>query len=136
MKTNYQITNTKNFQLTNIFGRIDLKTSINILAGTIKLLKSRHQNKILVDARGTKTILNLPDTCEFLDQLAMYRELHNDRIAILFENRLKNDTAKFFEVAAEGRGFQIKLFYDDFEAAVKWLMQNEANSEYIHFLKN
>ncbi len=91
---------------------------------------------MLIDARGSKTFLTLPDACEFLDKLTGFHELHNDRIAILFESRLKNDTAKFFEVAAEGRGFQIKLFYDDFESAVKWLMQNDTNTEYIHYLKS
>jgi hypothetical protein len=136
MNANYSTINTKGFLLTNVMGKIDLKASINIFAGVMQLLKTKHQYRVLVDARDSKTILSLPDIYRFLEQLSKYRELHNDKVAVLMGNQFNNDTARFFEVAAQGRGFNIRLFFEDFEGAVKWLMEKNASPNYIHFLKN
>ncbi len=136
MNANYRTINTESFLLTNVMGKVDLKASISIFAGVMQLLKSKHQYRVLIDARDSNTNLSLPDIYLFLEQLSKYRELHNDKVAVLMGNKFNNDTARFFEVAAQGRGFQIRLFFEDFEGSVKWLMEKNAAPNYIHFLKN
>jgi len=136
MKANYQVTNTKSFVLTNVNGKIDLNAGMNIFAGVMSLLKSGNQNRVLIDGRHSKTFFTLPDICHFLEQLSVYNDLPKNKIAVILPKQFDNDLARFFEVTAEGRGLKIKLFFDNFEAAVKWLMNKNSHPEYYHYLKN
>ena len=121
VKTDYT-TLKGNFLMTYAAGEINIRAGIRIFAKMISSLKTGNQYRMLIDVRDSKSELNLPDVYDFLERLSIYNRLLKDKMAILVGNHHNADIARFFEIAAQSRGFKIRVFFHDFESAMKWLI--------------
>jgi hypothetical protein len=123
IKTDYKTLNRSNFLMTYVAGELNMRAGIRIFARMMSSLKTAYQYRMLIDVRASRSELNLTDVYEFLERLTKHNQLHDDKMAVLLGNHHNIDVAKFFEIAAQSRGFKIRVFFEDFESAIKWLME-------------
>ncbi len=122
IKTGYKSLNS-NFLMTYVAGELNIRAGIRIFARMVSSLRSASHYRMLIDVRASKSELNLPDVYEFLERLSKYSHLYDDKMAVLLGAHHNIDVARFFEIAAQSRGFRIRVFIDDFESSMKWLME-------------
>ncbi len=76
--------------------------------------------KILIDHRATKVVAN---TLSIFSRPKLYEELGIKRIwKAAMVGREVNYLARFYENTLQNRGWNVKVF-DDYDAAVKWLIE-------------
>src|SRR5262249_16294358 len=79
------------------------------------------QYDILIDARYTIDHLTLTDITELVDVMIERRNSFRSKLAILTRPGPGFDHAKFMELYAHNRAFNVAAF-QDFEEAMNWLM--------------
>jgi len=76
---------------------------------------------ILVDIRETEPGLSLSDIYELVTAVGNHRQAFRKKIVILLGAQHDFDKARFLEMCASNRGYNVNAF-DDFEESVNWLM--------------
>jgi hypothetical protein len=108
------------FLRADVHGHIDLATSRQLLEKLALACANAPDRHILIDGRATGPVrlssVDLYELVQVLRKLGL--GLHN-KIAILRHPRDGFDRARFFEMLATDRGFQVGAF-EDFEAAFAW----------------
>jgi hypothetical protein len=101
-------------------GKIDLKTSKQILLRLASLNLPPSNRDVLIDFRHTTTKMTTVDMTELVGLMIEHRSSFRSRLAILTEPGPRHELAAFMELYAGNRGFQVSAF-DYFEAAILWL---------------
>lgn len=122
MDLNLRLIYAKDFLKTTPKGEIDLETSKQLILKFAREHASPSQYDILVDTRQTTSSrLTFFDRAELVNVMIEHRESFRSKVAVLTSHGLQFDHAKFMELYANNRGFQVGAF-DDFEEAMNWLM--------------
>jgi hypothetical protein len=122
MKVEIKIVKARDFLKTKASGELNLKETKKLLAQIAELHEKSDFHEILVDVRQTTAGLNLSDIYELVTELSKYREAFRKKVAILLGPNNDVNKARFLEMCAQNRGYQVNIF-TDFERAVKWLMR-------------
>ena len=131
MDLNIRLIHSRDFIRTTPEGDLDLAKSKEIILRLAVENAAPGQYDILIDIRGTtkRKRLSLFDVANLVQVMIDHRESFRSRLAILVEPGERFDDAKFMEMYAGNRGFQVGAF-NDFEEAMDWLMtSSELTSE-------
>ncbi len=120
MKTSYKLISAKDFIKTHPTGEPDLKQSKKILVELAAIAKPPADYEILLDVRDSYGTLTLFDMYELVAVLGRHRSSFRNKIAFLTRPDHQFDKAKFLELCARNRGFQVGAF-TDFEETIEWL---------------
>ncbi|HMQ78228.1 MAG TPA: hypothetical protein PKE39_05500 [Ignavibacteria bacterium] len=121
MKAEIKFVKTKDFIKTTASGQLSLDQSKKVLKEIAKLNTPDDIHDILVDIRDTISGLSLSDIYELVTEVGNHRQAFRKKIAILLGSQHDIDKARFLEMCASNRGYNVNAF-DDFEEAVNWLM--------------
>ena len=121
MDLNIRVIHSRDFLKVTPTGEIDLETSKQALLNLASENSAPRQYDILVDARHTTGYLKLAEISELVNEMIERRDSFRSKLAILARPGLEFDHAKFMELYASNRGFQVAAF-TDFEEAINWLM--------------
>lgn len=125
MKAEIKFVKTKDFIKTTASGQLSLEQSKKVLSEIARLNTPDDLHDILVDIRNTLPGLSLSDIYELVTEVGNHRQAFRKKIAILLGEQHDFDKARFLEMCASNRGYNVNAF-DDFEEAVNWLMcENE-----------
>jgi hypothetical protein len=109
-------------------GELDLDTSKRLILNLAREHASPGQYDVLIDTRQTTGKLTLFDIAEMVNVMIEHRGSFRSKVAVLTSHDYKFEHAKFMELYANNRGFQIGAF-DDFEEAMNWLMTSNELTE-------
>jgi hypothetical protein len=123
MDLNLRVIKVRDFLRADPTGEIDLETSRQALLTLASLNASPRQYDILMDTRHKTGFLTLTDIAELIDVMLEHRDSFRSKLAILAAPGQGFDNAKFAELYATNRGFQVGAF-TDFEEAINWLMNS------------
>ena len=121
MKAEIKFVKTRDFIKTTASGQLNLEQSKKVLEEIARLNTPDDLHDILVDIRGTEPGLSLSDIYELVTAVGNHRQAFRKKIAILLGAQHDFDKARFLEMCASNRGYNVNAF-DDFEEAVNWLM--------------
>jgi len=121
MDFNIRLIHARDFLSTSPEGKVDLKTSKELLLRLAWENAKPHQYDILIDIRHTAGQLSFADIAELVEVMIEHRDLFRSKIAILARPGRWIDNAKFMELYANNRGFQVRAF-ENFEDTTNWLM--------------
>jgi hypothetical protein len=121
MDLNLRLIHARDFLKTSPGGELDLVTSRQVLLKFASENAAPRQYDILIDVRQTVGRLTLTDITQLVDVMIERRESFRSKVAILTSHGHQFDNAKFMELYAGNRGFQVGAF-NDFEEAMNWLM--------------
>jgi hypothetical protein len=120
MDLNLRIIEAKDFLKVTPTGEVELEKSKQSLLNIVSLNLAPRQYDILIDTRQKTGYLTLADIAELVDLMLEHRDSFRSKLAILARHGLGFDHAKFMELYATNRGFQVAAFAD-FEDAINWL---------------
>lgn len=126
MKAEIKFVKTKDFIKTTASGQLNLDESKKVLAKLAALSSADNLHDLLVDIRDTTSVLSLSDIYELVIEVSKQREAFRKKIAIIIGPKHDIDKARFLEMCASNRGFDVNVF-DDFEDSVNWLMCEDEN---------
>ena len=121
MKAEIKFVKTRDFIKTTASGQLNLEQSKKVLEEIARLNTPDDLHDILVDIRETEPGLSLSDIYELVTAVGNHRQAFRKKIAILMGAQHDFDKARFLEMCASNRGYNVNAF-DDFEEAVNWLM--------------
>ena len=126
MKAEIKFVKTKDFIKTTASGQLSLEQSKKVLTEIARLNTPDDLHDLLVDIRDTLPGLSLSDIYELVTEVGNHRQAFRKKIAILLGAQHDIDKARFLEMCASNRGYNVNAF-DDFEEAVNWLMCEDEN---------
>src|SRR5215475_7977111 len=121
MDLNLRLIHARDFLCISPEGKVDLKTSKELLLRLAFKNAEPNQYDILIDIRHTAGHLSFADIAELVEVMVEHRELFRSKLAILARPGRWIDNAKFMELYANNRGFQVRAF-ENFEDTIYWLM--------------
>jgi hypothetical protein len=121
MDLNLRLIHARDFLKTTPEGELDLATSKRLLLTLASESAAPRQFDILIDVRQSTVRLTFMDITELVDMMIEQRESFRSKVAILNRPESTLELAKFMELYAGNRGFQVGAF-NDFEEAMTWLM--------------
>jgi hypothetical protein len=121
MDLNLRVIHSRDFLKATPTGEIDLETSKEALLKLASENSAPGQYDMLIDARHMTGHLKLADISELVNVMIEHRDSFRSKLAILTRPGIGFDHAKFMELYANNRGFQVAAF-TDFEEAIGWLM--------------
>lgn len=124
MKAEIKFVTTKDFIKTTASGQLNLEQSKKVLEEIARLNTPDDLHDILVDIRDTEPGLSLSDIYELVTAVGNHRQAFRKKIAILLGAQHDFDKARFLEMCASNRGYNVNAF-NDFEESVNWLMCEE-----------
>lgn len=101
-------------------GELDLKTSKQGLAQIDAAGNELKVYTVLIDLRDVKSHLSIANIEDLASDLLSYGTTFRRKTALLVRADRDIDQARFFEMAAQNRGFDVKTF-TVFEEAIIWL---------------
>jgi hypothetical protein len=102
-------------------GKLDLDRSISIVRELAAKASYHKEHNIMLDLRETDLNVNLGDLIHVSLEFASYKEVFNNKIAVLIPNTEKRrQIAKRFKACMDIQGFEFRQFID-FESAIEWL---------------
>jgi DNA-binding response OmpR family regulator len=101
-------------------GELDMKASKQGLAQIDAAGNELHVYTVLIDLREVKSHLSIANIEELASDLLNYGTTFRRKTALLVRDDGDIDQARFFEMAAQNRGFTVKTF-TVFEDAIIWL---------------
>ena len=111
----------RDFLRTDVNGFVDFPISKKILAEIASACAENENHHILLDTREATTNLSATDVYELVLALqALGFGGNQHRIGVLNRPKDDFDRARFFELCARNRGFNVRAFRD-FEEALLWL---------------
>ncbi len=124
MKTEFKVVKTKDFLKTTSSGELNLEETRIVLSKLAELNTEDPVREILIDIRDTYSTLSLSDIFNIVSEVGKYRKAFRKKIAILLGPGHDFDKARFLEMCAGNRGFNVNAF-GDFEEAITWLSDTE-----------
>ncbi|MBZ0202011.1 MAG: hypothetical protein K8I03_03235 [Ignavibacteria bacterium] len=124
MKTEFKVVKTKDFLKTKSSGELNLNETRKVLSKLADLNSDDPVKEILIDIRETESVLSLSDIFTIVNEVGKFRKAFRKKIAVLLGPSHDFDKARFLEMCAGNRGFNVNAF-GDFEEAVKWLADTE-----------
>jgi hypothetical protein len=121
MDLNLRLIHARDFLQTSPSSELDLVTSKQALLKLASENAAPRQYDILIDVRQAIGRLTFTDITELVAVMIEQRESFRSKVAILTSPGHQFDNAKFMELYAGNRGFQVGAF-NDFEEAMNWLM--------------
>ena len=121
MDLNLRLIHARDFVKTTPEGELDLATSKRLLLTLASENAAPNQFDILIDIRRTTVRLTFMNITELVDLMIEHRESFRSKLALLNRPDAALEGAKFMELYAGNRGFQVSAF-NDFEEAMNWLM--------------
>jgi len=116
MDLNLRQIHAKDFLETTPTGELDLETSKRLILKLALENRSPGQYKVLIDTRQTTGRLTFFDMAEMVNVMIEHRESFWSKVAVITSHGSQFEHAKFTELYANNRGFQIGAF-DDFLAS-------------------
>lgn len=122
MNLNIRLIHSQDFLKTTPEGELDLAASKQLLLKLASENAAPGQYDILIDNRHiTASSLTFTDITELVNVMIEHRESFRSQLAILSRPEATLEVAKFMELYAGNRGFEVGAFRD-FEEAMNWLM--------------
>ena len=120
MPFNLQIVPAREFIRNNVNGEFDLESTKEVLLSVFSKMKNLDVSEVVLDVREASTKMTAFDLYQLLS--IFDKVVHKGSWKIAIVNRPKDDfdRAKFFELCAQNRGYQVGAF-QVFEEAVAWL---------------
>ncbi len=122
MKAEFKFIRTKDFLKTTASGELNLEESKRVLHQIAELSQPDELHDMLIDIRGTISVLTLSDIYELVTEVGKMRHSFRKKIAVLLGPDHDMDKARFLEMVAQNRGYTVNAF-TDFEDAACWLME-------------
>ncbi len=119
-KVEYKIISANEFLKAKPSGEFDHEESKKMLVEIATLIESPANCEVLLDFRETYGNLTFFDIYEFVAELGKHRSTFRNKTAVLSRDDRQFDNAKFMELCAKNRGFQVKVF-TNFEETIDWL---------------
>ncbi len=123
MDLNIRIIHAQDFLIVTTSGEVDIEMSKKSLLRLASLNTAPRRYDILIDTRRKTGSLTLTEISELVDMMVKQRDSFRSRLAILASPGVGFDQAKFMELYANNRGFQVGAF-TDFEESMNWLMRS------------
>jgi hypothetical protein len=123
MPVNVKVIQTNDFIKTTATGAVDFAASKQAVLDIASQMHQPGEYDVLVDTRGAKVVLSVPELYELGVALAGHPTLRRSKIGLLAPMS-DADKARFFENVARNRGVAIRAF-TDFEQAITWLVMPE-----------
>ncbi len=120
MKTTYKLISAKDFIKTHPTGEPDLEQSKKILIELAAIAEPPADYEILLDCRDSYGHLSFLDMYELVAEFGRHRLAFRNKIAFLSRPDEQFDRARFLELCARNRGFQVGAF-TDFQETIEWL---------------
>jgi DNA-binding response OmpR family regulator len=115
-----QIIKAGDFVISTPTGDLDMKTSREGLAEIAETGTDLQDYTVLIDLRDIKSRLSMIDIYELAYELVKYGKTFRRKTAVLARDDKDIGQARFFEDAAQNRGFKVRAF-TVFEEAIIWL---------------
>ncbi|MGH9939704.1 MAG: hypothetical protein ACREAM_25975 [Blastocatellia bacterium] len=123
MNLNIRVIKSQDFLKATPTGELDLEASKQVLTKIASENSAPGQYDILIDARQTTGNLSFTDITELVDVMVEHRDSFRSQLAILARPESTLEVARFMELYAGNRGFNVAAF-KDFEEAINWLMSS------------
>jgi hypothetical protein len=127
MDLNIRVIHLRDFLRATPSGNLDLERSKELLWKLASENASGSKYDILLDVRKAETSLTLMDVTELVDVMIANRDSFLSRLAILVPPEATLKIAKFMELYAGNRGFQVAAF-KNYEKVMDWLMNSPQSS--------
>src|SRR5262245_50429454 len=121
MDLNIRLIHVRDFLIMTPNGDLDLETSKQALLKLALENSTPSKSDILIDARGATSHLTIFDATDLVQVMIEHRDSFRSKLALLTVPGQRFDKAKFMEIYANNRGFDVAAF-KDFEEAISWLM--------------
>jgi len=123
MATNIRIIHARDFIRATPEGLLDLKKAKELLIEVASAGAPLADYKIILDVRKAQQGMRTTDLWYLAAELSILRKAFSRKTAVLCPTEGFN-SAEFFALCAQNRGFQIEAF-TSFEDAIEWLITNE-----------
>jgi hypothetical protein len=120
MDLNLRLIHANDFLKANPVGEYDLEMTKQLLLALALENATPRQYDLLIDVRGASGRLSFTDIMELVQVMIENRDSFRSKIAILASFGQQFGNAKFMELYAGNRGFQVRAF-EYFEVALNWL---------------
>ena len=110
----------REFILTNANGEFDLEGTKELFLSVFSKMKDADATELVLDVREAHSNMTAFDLYQLLPILDRVECKRSWKIAIVYRPRDDFDRAKFFELCAQNRGYQVGAF-QIFEEAIAWL---------------
>ena len=124
MPTTVKIIHSQDFIKATAEGELDLETSKRMLAEIVSASTPLDDYHIILDTRTAHSAMSATDLWYLAAELSEIRRACSPKTAVLCP-RERFDSARFFALCAENRGFNVSAFIS-FEGALEWLISEEA----------
>ena len=120
MPYNLKIVPSREFIRTNANGEFDLEGTKELFLSVFSKMKDIEASEVVLDVREAYSKMTAFDLYQLLSILDRVGNKESWKIAIVYRPKDDFDRAKFFELCAQNRGYQVGAF-QIFEEAVAWL---------------
>ena len=120
MPIDVKIVPAREFIRTKANGEFDLEGTKELFLAVFSKMKEANVSEVVMDLRELSTKMTSFDIYELLSVLDHMGSWSTWKIAIVYRPKDEFDRAKFFELCAQNRGYQVGAF-QDFEEAITWL---------------
>ena len=120
MPIDVKIVPAREFLRTNTKGEFDLEGTRKVFLSIFEKMKEAEVSEVVMDVREASAQLSAFQIYELVSVLEHVGCRRTWKIALVLSRKDEFDRAKFFELCAQNRGYQVGAF-QDFEEAVTWL---------------
>ena len=120
MPIDLKIVPAKEFMRTNAKGEFDLEGTKKVFLSIFAKMKEAKVSEVVMDVREASAKLSVFQIYELVSVLEQVGCWRTWKIAMVLNQKDEFDRAKFFELCAQNRGYQVGAF-KEFEEAVTWL---------------
>ncbi len=120
MPIDVKVVHAREFIQTKANGEFDLEGTQELFLAVFSKMKEAKVSEVVMDLRELTTNMTASDINELLSVLNHVGSWSTWKIAILYRPKDAWDRAKFFELGAQNKGYQVEA-YQSFEGALNWL---------------
>ena len=120
MPYNLKIVPSREFIRTNANGEFDLEGTKELFIAVFSKMKDADVSEVVLDVREAYSKMTAFDLYQLLPILDRLGHKGSWKVAIVYRPKDDFDRAKFFELCAQNRGYQVGAF-QVFEEAIAWL---------------
>jgi hypothetical protein len=120
MPYNLKIVPSREFIRTNANGEFDLEGTKELFIAVFSKMKDADVSEVVLDVREAYSKMTAFDLYQLLPILDKLGHKGSWKVAIVYRPKDDFDRAKFFELCAQNRGYQVGAF-QVFEEAITWL---------------
>ena len=117
MPIDVKVVHAREFIQTKANGEFDLEGTQELFLAVFSKMKEAKVSEVVMDLRELTTNMTASDINELLSVLNHVGSWSTWKIAIVYRPKDDFDRAKFFELCAQNRGYQVGAF-QDFEEAI------------------